>query len=876
MVLAGGWSVTKTVRSFFRLDFPVRWLEKAIVVDEVPSASSAAAAGLVAGDAVVAVDGIQIAGLEDPIFLLAGGDEHRLTVRSADGALREVDFRPPPPDIEPVYLARCSVGLLALLCGLLVVWKTDRREAPVLLLIACASLALGTVPNRIAAQREELQILHRVAGATLPFLIARFFLMFPERRISLWVLDLITVISAVAGGFTAVSPNAEGWWPVFRTLLRAVFTTALVLGITLNVVRWWQASTNARIRRQIEWAALGLFVGLAPWVTVMWAPRQLGFGVEPFSWMMVLPMSALPLALVAVLMEYRLWDLEPIARDALSATLVLVVGGVAFAGINHLLVSYAAGYGALRNLFAFATGVLLVVLLQPIRTRVGHFIEHWLYHGRRPPKWLLTHAARDLAEVTDPRELLTRLAATLRDGLDFDVVATYLLVGDGVFSRVSSGETFVPEQLPATLVDRHFPAAEEQSLVASGYSVRLPIARIDTVHGLLYLGLRRGLFPLGSEAQDLVEAFTAQAAVALESARYLDDLRRQAEEYRILHANTQRIIESSAAAILVCDASGRILSANIRAAAIFGVAATALISEPLAALVELPESWRDTLPLQAVNAEGRTRGESQRRVVMAVSLLELETGSFNGRVVVLQDVTELRELQDRIREQERLAALGRLASGLAHEINTPLTGIASFAQLLGDMTSTDDPRASLVSKLVDQSFRVSRIVANLREAIRGGSESVTVLDAAEIARAAAHETARSMSASDRLELDLDGPVMVVAATGPVELAVANMVRNALEASSAGDPVRVALAEQGHWAEIRVEDRGPGIPDEDLEKVFEPFFTTKNDRGGTGLGLAITRDMIANLGGEVSLENLVGGGARATIRLQRWKEPEVSS
>jgi GAF domain-containing protein len=97
----------------------------------------------------------------------------------------------------------------------------------------------------------------------------------------------------------------------------------------------------------------------------------------------------------------------------------------------------------------------------------------------------------------------------------------------------------------------------------------MPLERAGTVHGLLYLGLRRGVFPLGSEGEEVVAAFAAQAALALESARYLDDLRRQAEEYRILHTNTQRIIESSAAAILVCDASAHILTANRHAAGIF-------------------------------------------------------------------------------------------------------------------------------------------------------------------------------------------------------------------------------------------------------------------------------------------------------------------
>lgn len=875
-VVVAGWSLIRTVHSFYRLDFPVRWVESGIVVDEVPPGSSAAAAGLEINDTITAVDGMEIGQLEDPKFILAGGEQHQLVVKNPDGEPREILYHPHPPFIEPVYIARTSVGLLGLLCALFVVWKTSRREAAVLLLIATASLILGAVPNRIAATHENLQILHRIAGAVLPFLIARFFIIFPERRTSVWLLDLITAVAAFGAAATAIAPNAEGWWPVVTTLLRVAFSVALVGGITLHVVRWWQASRDARIRRQIEWAALGLLVGLVPWTALVWLPRQLGIEVDPFSWMMVLTMAALPFALVAALMEYRLWDLEPIARDALSATLVLVIGGFAFAVTNHLLVNYAGGYGSLRNLFAFATGVLLVVLLQPIRTRVGHFLEHWLYHGRRPPQWLLTHATRELAEVTDPRELLSRLADTLRDGLDFDVVATYLRVDGGTFSRVKSTGDYLPEHLSDAVLEHHFPSSEEEPLAAAGITLRLTLDRVDTVHGLLYLGLRRGLFPLGSEAQEVVGAFTTQAAVALESARYLDDLRQQAEEYRILHANTQRIIESSAAAILVCDAGGRILSANSEAAGVFEVNARELVSVPLDTLVELPEEWRDTLPLQAVNAEGRTRGRPQRRVIMAVSVLELDSGSFNGRVVVLQDVTELRELQDRIRDQERMAALGRLASGLAHEINTPLTGISSFAQMLGEMTPEEDPRSSLVSKLVDQSFRVSRIVANLKEAIRGGREDLTVIDIAMVARNAVLEAARSLGAVDRLEIADSAPVMVLGSPGPVELAVSNMVRNAIEASDPGSRVDVSFHLDEEWAEVRVEDRGQGVAEEDLERVFEPFFSTKTDRGGTGMGLAITRDMIGNLEGEVSLENLPSGGARATVRLKRWKESEASS
>jgi PAS domain S-box-containing protein len=876
-VAVAGTSLIRTIRSFYRLDFPVTWIEEGIRVAEVPGGSSAAAAGLEPGELILAMDGIGVERFEDPVFAIVAGEEHLLTVRSRIGDEREVVYHPPPPTIDPVYLARSAVGLVGLACALWVVFTTRRREATTFLVLAAASMIIGAVPHRTAASQIGLQIIHRAASAALPFLIVRFFSIFPERKRSMLGWDVITVLVVLSVSNTAVSPNLEVWWQVAASFLRVMFASALLYGVVMQVRRWWAAAQVARIRRQIEWVALGLFVGLAPYGILVLLPRWLGIAFEPFSWLAVFPIAAVPLAIVAAVTGYRLWDLEPITRDSVSATLVVLVGGFIFALTNHLLQNYAVGLGSLRNLFAFATGVLLVVLLQPVRLRVERFLDQWLHHGRPTPRWLLTHSTRDLARLTDPSELLTRLAETLHEGLEFELVATYLRAGDGSFLRITETGGDAPEGLPFAVVDSAFPDDAEEPLAGAGYALRVPLERAGTIHGLLYLGLRRGIFPLGTEGQEVVSAFAAQAAVSLESARYLDDLRRQAEEYRILHANTQRIIESSAAAILVCDATGRILSANTEAAGIFEHDARELVGQALKALVNLPDGWQTHLPLHAANAEASTRTDPPRRVMMAVSVLELDTGSFNGRVVVLQDVTEFRDLQDRMREQERLAALGRLASGLAHEINTPLTGIASFAQMLGEMTPSGDPRAGLISKLVDQSFRVSRIVANLHEAVRGSRESRSALELGGVVARAAQDAARALGAGDRLELSgFVEPVVVWGASAPVELAVSNLVRNALEASPAGARVRVEVASDTEWAEVRVIDAGPGVPDGLIDRVFEPFFSTKTDRGGTGLGLAITRDMIAQLGGEVMIENTPQGGACATIRLQKCQESEASS
>jgi signal transduction histidine kinase len=161
--------------------------------------------------------------------------------------------------------------------------------------------------------------------------------------------------------------------------------------------------------------------------------------------------------------------------------------------------------------------------------------------------------------------------------------------------------------------------------------------------------------------------------------------------------------------------------------------------------------------------------------------------------------------------------------------------------------------------------------------VRDSADSRMVLDMATVAVRAAQDAARSLGAEERLEVSEAGePVMVWGSVGPLELAVGNLVRNAIEASPQGAVVRFSVGGGTEWAEIRVEDSGPGVPAEIGDKVFEQFFTTKTERGGTGLGLAITRDMIAQLGGEIELENMEHGGARATIRLQRWQEMEPSS
>ncbi|NOZ94313.1 MAG: PAS domain S-box protein [Acidobacteria bacterium] len=860
-------SMYRTLRTFRVLDFSVNWREDGLQVVQVPPGSTAERSGLHSGDTIVSIDDRLVSTMSDPtrVFLSVGG--HRLTVHRQDGTREELLYQPPALHVDPVYLARSLVALVGLVCAVIAVLGTGRREATTFFLLVLASLIVATVPHRIAGMSVVLRLVHRAAGAAIPFLLVRFFVVFPRaRRMWPWW-DVVTVLVMAVAGSTAFSPLTISWWPALAIGLRAAFIAALLAVAVIQIRQWRLAVRLAVIRRQIEWTALGMFVGLFPYAALVLLPRWLDFSFEPFSWLAVLPVAAIPVSFLAALARYRLWDLEPITRDVVSATLAVVFGGLVFATLNVVLLPTLEQAGPLRNLLAFGTGVLLVLLLVPMRARVGAFLDRWLYHGRPAPRRLVTEVTRELAETADPILLLERVTQTLADTLELEPVASYLRVSQGWFRRVTGAGPPAPEELPASVATHAFPAPEEAAMAQGGYAERFLLERAGTVHGLLYIGLRRAIFPLGTEGREMIRTLTAQAALGLESARLMEDLRSKAEEYRILHTNTRRIIESSAAGILVCDASGRVLSGNTRAQTILG--SEQLVGRELRQLIRLPEGWGPQLPVHAVNAEGETLGRETRRVIMAVSVLELESGQFNGRVVVLQDVTELRELEEKLREQERLAALGRLASGLAHEINTPLTGIASYAEMLGEMTAADDPRSELVHKLVSQSFRVSRIVANLKAAMRGVGSEQTLLDAGAVTRRAAVEAAQSLEAEDRLRLDLARePLPVRVAESALILAISNLVRNALEASPPESVVVVGAASTPTEIEIRVDDAGPGVPEELREQVFEPFFTTRSHRGGTGLGLAITRDMIARQGGEVRLTASPQGGTRAVIRLPR--------
>jgi two-component system sensor histidine kinase PilS (NtrC family) len=241
------------------------------------------------------------------------------------------------------------------------------------------------------------------------------------------------------------------------------------------------------------------------------------------------------------------------------------------------------------------------------------------------------------------------------------------------------------------------------------------------------------------------------------------------------------------------------------------------------------------------------------------------TGSVIGRVIHFQDLTELRRMQLEVERAERLASIGRLAAGIAHEIRNPLASISGSIEMLKTTPGADADSRQLMDIAVREVDRLNRLITDLLDYARPHKEERRRLDlgehAGEIVRAFEQERREKITVA----VDLPAGVVVEAAPGQLRQVLWNLIRNAADAmSTSGGEIALRLGTDGARATLAIRDQGPGIPPDRLDRLFEPFYSTK--AGGTGLGLATVARIIADHGGTVDVSSEPAQGATFTVRL----------
>ena len=341
----------------------------------------------------------------------------------------------------------------------------------------------------------------------------------------------------------------------------------------------------------------------------------------------------------------------------------------------------------------------------------------------------------------------------------------------------------------------------------------------------------------------------------------------------------ERTFDAIVDPVALLDRHGMVRRANLGLARALARPMKEVLSIPYSEL--LGAASPDPVALSLADGGARTEEASFGNLPgiqqVTISPYRDQTGELHQLVVILKDVNELKEQQERLRQSARLADIGQLAAGVAHEINTPLASIALRAESL--LRSAADPRLQAVDSfknfgrylrtMDEEIFRCKRIIGALLEFSRARAPEKRLIDLNALAEKAAELVGHQMKLKQvTLALDLQPRLPHLHADdGQLRQALIALLMNALDATPAGGQVSVQTRADGAGAVVlNVADNGSGITRENLDKIFRPFFTTKPLGQGTGLGLAICHGIVAAHGGEIRVDSEVGRGTRVSLVL----------
>ena len=355
------------------------------------------------------------------------------------------------------------------------------------------------------------------------------------------------------------------------------------------------------------------------------------------------------------------------------------------------------------------------------------------------------------------------------------------------------------------------------------------------------------------------------------------------QEGSLMEANEflNRLLDSMVGVVVAADLDGRIIFLNRSVERVLGYEVWELVGKHLSKIVPLEELKRAT---QILKKHGKALGihtkvlkkDGEAIPVRANSAYVYRKDQPAATVTIFTDLREKLRLEDRLVEarmqvvqSDKLAGLGRMAAGIAHEINNPLTGIMVYADLLRDQLPEGDPTRADLDCILEDAERCQDIVKGLLDYSRQSEVQIEELDLNQIIDDA-FNLIRDDSVFLKMRIDRNfhfGPLPIQGDPKLLRQVFINLIMNAVDAMEGQGRLKVTtgIDEQG-WRFAEVCDSGPGISPEDLERIFDPFYTTKGVGKGTGLGLSVVYGVLNSHGGSISIKETSSAGTTFLVRL----------
>jgi two-component system NtrC family sensor kinase len=657
--------------------------------------------------------------------------------------------------------------------------------------------------------------------------------------------------------------------------------------------------TTAPLRRQqLKWLTRGTVIAVTPFVLFYVVPFLFDVPVPSLlAKLVVIFLVFLPLTFSWAIVRYRLMDVDLIFKRGVTYTLATA----AVVGVYFLLVSLA-GEVVHQRLPSFGSwGLIIAIILaaqafDPLKRSIQERVDRVFDRKRYDYRQTLIEFGRGLSSETDLRAMLNAIVDRLPQTLLVARVAVmlpdetgrYRLAAEhGLPSRIYDDETRLdfgfldfdqPDAGSHIFLENpqaalHLP--ESQRLTASlldlNYFVPCQLQRRTIA--VIGLGRTSGGNFLTSEDVELLESLASYIGIALQNARLYASLEEKVVEYERLKEFNENIVESINVGILAVDLEERIESWNAQMEVMYALPRSEALGQPLSQV--FPPAFIEEFH-RVRNEPGvhnlykfrlETRAGELRMANIAIAPLVARNFATVGRIILVDDITGRVELEGQLAQAEKLSSIGLLAAGVAHEVNTPLAVISSYAQMLAKQVRGDARVAPLLDKITQQTFRASEIVNGLLNFSRTSGAEFRELDINTIIQDTLTLLDHQLK-TGRISLDIslqpDLP-LIRGNPGKLQQVFLNLFLNAKDAMSGGGTLRVSTEANGH-VDVLIADTGSGIAPEHVQRIYDPFFTTKStpregQRRGTGLGLAVTYGIIQEHSGKIQVESEIGSGTR---------------
>jgi two-component system sensor histidine kinase PilS (NtrC family) len=356
------------------------------------------------------------------------------------------------------------------------------------------------------------------------------------------------------------------------------------------------------------------------------------------------------------------------------------------------------------------------------------------------------------------------------------------------------------------------------------------------------------------------------------------ELKAKQEDIADLEILKENIIQSISSGLVALDEHGKVIAFNRGAERIFSVDSRDAIQGDINDIIPFIKSYlKVTNPNKFIQLSHKSIGGQQIDLLLNISPLKDQNGSKKGEILVFQDTTRIREMEREVKRMEDLAMLGELAAGIAHEIRNPLASISGSIQVLNDSLSKKATRINkrLMEIILREVNRLNHLVNDFLQFARPQRIEIEEFDLNQLIMDTLYIFQNSQNWSQNLAVETKffSPLKINSDPQQLKQVFWNIFLNACEAMPKGGFVCVSTDKikesngSGEYIDsvrIKVEDNGPGIDTKVIKDIFKPFSTTK--KGGSGLGLAIVKRIVEGLGGNVSGQNLAGGGMAIAITL----------